>query len=181
LAISTSTVVPWPGDLEPGLPGDVGQAPADGAVDRVHPGLLGVAVVPDQPAGQLQVLQGEDQGVEVAVGQDQAAAGAQHPDRLGHQGRRVGEDLQHVVAEHPVEGGVGQGQGHLQVGLEQEHAGRRRQAGDRVPQGLGAAGEGGGAQVDPDQQPARHRRGRLGQGGAGAAAQVDHPVAGHGA
>jgi hypothetical protein len=38
-------------DLEPGLPGDVGQAPADGAVNRVHLGLLGVAVVPDQPAG----------------------------------------------------------------------------------------------------------------------------------
>jgi hypothetical protein len=55
------------------------------------------------------------------VGQHQPAVPAQDPDRLGDQGARVGEALEHVVAEHPVEGGVGQGQGRLQVDLEVDH------------------------------------------------------------
>jgi hypothetical protein len=114
-------------------------------------------------SGQLQVLGGEDQGVEVAVGQDQAAVGAQDPDRLGNQGVRGGQDLEHVVAEHPVEGGVGQRQGRLEVGLEAQHPGPGGQADGRLAEGLGAPGQGGRGQVEPDQQPARDRRSGLDQ------------------
>jgi hypothetical protein len=114
------------------------------------------------------------------VGQHQAAAGAQHPDGLGHQGVRVGQDLEDVVAQHPVEAGPGQRQGRLEVGLDAQQRRRRGQAGDRPGDRLGGQGQRGRGQVEPGQQPAGDRRGDLGQRAPGAAAQVGDPVAGGG-
>jgi hypothetical protein len=104
-------------DHQAAAPSDLDEVPSDGAVDGVHPRLLGVAVGVDQPAGQPQVIGGEDQGVVVGVGEDQPPAGAEDPCGLGDQGIRVGQALQHVVAEHPVGRGVGERQRVLEVGL----------------------------------------------------------------
>jgi hypothetical protein len=53
------------------------------------------------------------------VGEDQPPAGAEDPCGLGDQGIRVGQALQHVVAEHPVGRGVGERQRVLEVGLDE--------------------------------------------------------------
>ena len=80
-------------------------------------GRLGVAVGMTTPAGQPQVIGGEDQGVVVGVGEDQPPAGAEDPCGLGDPGIRVGQALQHVVAG-TIGRGVDSRQRVLEVGLD---------------------------------------------------------------
>jgi hypothetical protein len=84
----------------------------------------------------------------------------------------VGQDLEDVVADHPVEAGRGQRQRVLQVGLDEHDPGRPVLAGDRLGDRLGRPGQGARAQVEAGDQPTGDGRGGLGQGGPGAAAEV---------
>jgi hypothetical protein len=112
------------------------------------------------------------------LAEHQAAAGAEHPPGLRGQGLGVGQALQHVVAEDPVEGGVRERQRVLQVGLEEQDPGR---AGGRGRgQRAGGPVQRRRAGVHADRHAAAQLRRDLDEGGAGAAAEVDHPVAGAG-
>jgi hypothetical protein len=99
--------------------------------------------------------------------------GAKHPAGLGGESFRVGQALEHVVAEHPVECGGRERQRVLQVGPDEQHRG------GGWGQRLGGLAQDGRAGVHADGQ-ARHRE-EVDQGGAGAAAEVGHPVARPGA
>jgi hypothetical protein len=62
----------------------------------------------------------------------------------------------------------------------QQGLGRPLLAGDRLPDRLDRPGQGAGAEVEAGDQPRGDGRGDLGEGAAGAAAEVDHVVAGAG-
>jgi hypothetical protein len=152
-----------------------GQATADGAVHGVHPaGLLPVAVVVDQPAGQRQVGAGEHQGVEVAMADHRLAARPQHPVGLDQQAGRIGQRLQGVVAQEPIHRAGRDRQRLGQVAPDQQPPRRTRRHG-----GSGG-GQSAGVAVDAEQPPAgADPTGQLPQGCPVAAAKVEDPSAGH--
>jgi hypothetical protein len=67
------------------------------------------------------------------------------------------------------------------VGLDEQDPGRPVLAGDGLGDRLGRPGQGARAQVEAGDQPPGDGRGGLGQGAAGAAAEVGDPVARAGA
>jgi len=153
--------------LQPGAQDDVDQPAADGAVDGVHPVLLGVAVGPREAAGQLEVLGGEDQRVEVGVAEHQPPARPQDPHGLGEERVGVGQAFEDVVAQHPVHARGGKRQPAGQVGMdEQRGPGGEPSCGLAQRGRAGIQGAGGCWQGRGD-----HLEGR-----PGPAAEVDDPV-----
>jgi hypothetical protein len=67
------------------------------------------------------------------------------------------------------------------VGLDEQDPGRPVLAGDGLGDRLGRPGQGARAQVEAGDQPSGDGRGGLGEGAAGAAAEVGHAVARAGA